>query len=568
MRLLLFWIACALPLSAPLGTSSPPPLSDAQLLTEVQRRAVRFFWEKADPSTGLVNDRARNDGVDNYTISSIASTGYALAALPIAVERKWIGRTEAQQRATKTLRFLLTRMPHVRGWFHHFVDRRTGRREWRCEVSTIDTGLLVCGALVSGQYFGGGVKRMADALYARLDWRWMLTNGGSQPGKRLLSHGWKPEEGFLKNDWAIYDEGPLLYLLGMGAKHNPLPAACWSALTRQPYRYAGIETLTGGPIFLHQMVHGYFDFREKRDRLGYDYWVCSVNATRIHRQFCIDRSSERKTYGPDIWGLNASDGPQGYRAYGVPEPEDGTVSPTGALASIVFTPQLSKAAARAMYRRFGSRIWGRYGFANAFNRDVDWYGPDVIGIDLGMALVAVENHRSGLIWRLFGSHPVVRRGLKAAGFHPTQEPGDRPLRREPHAPKRWPGSPTSPRNRSLQGAVSHAENVICVGDHFGIVGDDDYDALFPVGSKEIDHHMAIPMVEGGRWLVGEDDIGVVHHCAGDADALALSAGKMVRVAMGQRRDVERLKQRIRAVRRVAISLRRGDQNVLAGGQVV
>jgi len=433
MRLLLCWVVCALWLFAPQTTQSPPPLSDARLLAEVQYRAFRFFWEKADPNTGLVNDRARNDGKDGYTVSSIASTGYALAALPIAVERKWIGRASAERRAQKTLRFFWKKMPHVRGWFYHFVDRRTGARVWNCEVSSIDTGLLVCGALTCGQYFGGDVKRLADALYERLDWQWMLTNGGAQSGKRLLSHGWKPKEGFLRNNWAAYDEGLLLYLLGLGAKRNPLSVACWDAISRKVYRYAGMETLTGGPLFLHQMSHGYYDFREKRDRLGYDYWVCSVSATRINRRFCMDRADERRTYGPDIWGLNASDGPNGYVAYGVPEPEDGTVSPTGALASIVFTPSLSKSAARAMYHRFGARIWGRYGFANAFNLDVDWYDPDVIGIDLGMALLAVENHRSGLVWRLFGSHPAIQRGMRAAGFRRTREEAARPLRREPHS---------------------------------------------------------------------------------------------------------------------------------------
>jgi hypothetical protein len=184
---------------------------------------------------------------------------------------------------------------------------------------------------------------------------------------------------------------------------------------------------------MHQMAHAYYDFKDLRDPLGWDYWVSSANATRINRQFCIDNASKRKTYGPQTWGLNASDGPDGYIAYGVPAPEDGTVSPSGALASILFTPDLSKAAAREMYSRFGDRIWGRYGFADSFNVDRGWYDPDVIGIDLGMVLLAIEDYRTGRIWKLLRSHPATVRALEAAGLRKTTEPAPRPLRRVPNA---------------------------------------------------------------------------------------------------------------------------------------
>lgn len=409
--------------------AAPAPMTDVTLLNEVQRRAFRFFWEKADGRTGLVQDRARNSGTDRYTVASIASTGYGLAALPIAVERGWIKRGQATERARRTLTFLLG-MPHKRGWLYHFVDKRNGRREWNSEISTIDTSLLVAGALVCGQYFAGTeVQRLAERLYNRLDWQWMLTNGGAQPDKLFVSHGWRPERGFIPNNWAKHDEASLLYLLGMGASKAPLPPKSWAAWGRPLFRYGQWETLTGGPIFLHQMPHGYYDFRNRRDSLGYDYWVSSVHATRIHRQFCIDRMGQRKTYGPNIWGINASDGPNGYVAYGIPEPEDGTISPTGALASIPFVPELSLAAGRTIYARHGGKIWGRYGFANAFNVDANWYDPDVIGIDLGMALLAIENHRTGLIWRLMGKHPSTARAFAAAGLRITQEKEPRVLRR-------------------------------------------------------------------------------------------------------------------------------------------
>ncbi|HZP84102.1 MAG TPA: glucoamylase family protein [Chthonomonadaceae bacterium] len=403
-------------------TENPAPLTDEQLLTEVQRRAFRFFWEQSDPKTGLTNDRAKNfTEKDDQTVASIASTGYALTALPVAVEHRWIERQAAYDRALRTLRFVHDKLPNVHGWHYHFVDKRTGERVWKCELSSIDTCLLVIGALTCGQYFKGTeVERLANAIYDRMDWTWMRTNGGTRPNKKVVSMGWKPEDGWIKSDWGHYCELMLLYLLGLGSKTDPLPTDSWTAWERNVVEYHGMKTLAGGPIFMHQMAHGYYDFHNQKDSLGWDYWQTSVAATRMNRQYCLDRMKTRKTYGPNVWGLNASDGPDGYRAYGVLDEEDGTVSPTGAIASLSFTPDLSLAAARTMYQQYGAKIWGRYGFSNAFNVDRDWYDPDVIGIDLGMALVAIENYRTGWIWKLLASHPATRRAWAAAGFHPSK----------------------------------------------------------------------------------------------------------------------------------------------------
>jgi hypothetical protein len=408
--------------------------SDKQLLEEVQRRAVRFFWEKADPTTGLVNDRAQNFGEDNETAASIASTGYGLAALPIAVEHGWLGRSEAAARARTTLRFLLT-MPNQHGWLIHFVDRHTGQRVWGSEYSTIDTALLLAGALVCGQYFaresaGADIASLTDELYRRLDWRWMLTNGNTQPDKKVISHGAWPETGFIPNNYADYSEAILLYLLGMGAPVRHLPLAVWDAFERPLQTYAGMEWLKAGPIFIHQMPYGYFNVSDQRDRLGFDYWASSTNAMKIHRQYCLDHVADRQTYAHGFWGLNASDGPDGYVAYGISgDPEDGTVSPTGAICSITFTPDLAISAARSFYQKDQGALWGNYGFANAFNIDRNWSSSVVIGIDLGMALLAIENYRTGLIWNLMNSLPSTAPALAAAGFHPTVEPEPRAVYR-------------------------------------------------------------------------------------------------------------------------------------------
>ena len=188
----------------------PTPRTDEELLDELQRRAVLYFWEKADADTGLVNDRAKNFEADHYTVASTAVTGYGLAALPIGVERGWLNRSEAAARARKTLRFLRT-MPHQRGWLTHFIDRRNGQRLWESEFSSIDTALLVAGAIVCGQYFARDISTidisvLADDLYRRIDWWWMLTNNGAKPDKSVLSHGWKPETGFISYDYGAYSK--------------------------------------------------------------------------------------------------------------------------------------------------------------------------------------------------------------------------------------------------------------------------------------------------------------------------------------------------------------------------
>jgi hypothetical protein len=255
----------------------------------------------------------------------------------------------------------------------------------------------------------------------------MRTNGGTQPDKKIVSHGWTPERGFIPNNWADYCELMTLYLLGMGQERDPLPEASWTAWKRNIVEYGGRKTLAGGAIFMHQMAHAYYNFRDQRDALGWNYYAVSVEATRINRQYCIDLMPKRKTYAPDIWGINANDAPEGYRAFGAPGEEDGTVSPTGAISSLLFTPELSIACARAIYTRHGHHLWGRYGFGNAFNIDKNWYGPDVIGIDLGMAMLAIEDYRSGLIWRLMASHPATQRAWKKAGFRRTREPNPRPM---------------------------------------------------------------------------------------------------------------------------------------------
>jgi hypothetical protein len=405
-----------------------------QLLNEVQQRAWRFFWNESHSDTGLTKDRANNFAPDDYTVSSIASTGYALAANVVAVQRGWLERKRAEQRTLTTLRFVLNDMFHFHGWLYHFVDWRDGKRVWNCEVSTIDTALFLAGALVAAEFFKGEVAKLTDLFYRRLDFEVMRTDGGTKPNELRFTHGWRPEEGFLKNRWDYYCEHIILYILALGAPHQKLPETIWKAWERPVTEYQQrFPHLLGGPLFVHQMSHHYIDLRHRRDALGWDYWVSSVHATLANRQYCIDHQHRFRTFSEDIWGITASDGPDGYRGYapfGIGDPTDGTVAPTAPIGSIIFTHKESLHAMQAMYDRYRSRIWGRYGFSNAFNVDRDWWDKDVIGIDLGMALLAIENYRTGSVWKMFLRRPEIQRGLQRAGLLVTKEPQPRPLRKQ------------------------------------------------------------------------------------------------------------------------------------------
>jgi len=385
------------------------------------RLSFDYFVEQADPATGLVRDRARLDGSEYKgnagSVASMAATGFGLSALCVGAERGWISRDEAEARAERTLSFLVEKSTEVRGWFYHFVDPSTGERRWNSEVSSIDTGLLLSGALTAKGCFGGNKKiaGLVDRLYGRVDFNWMLD------GKRgLLSHGWHPESGFIKTDWDTYSEHLGLALMAIGAA-KPVPPSLWTSWRRDEVFYGSYSYVSANaPLFVHQYSHVYFDFRGIRDTVAplADLFVNSISATYAHRQFCVDISSRFPSYGPDMWGISASDFKGGYIAWGGPpfHPAiDGTVVPCAAGGSLMFTPEISIPTLMAMKERY-PKAWGRYGLADAFNPADGWYAQDVLGIDLGITLLSAENLRTGNVWKWFMSNPEARLGLERAGL--------------------------------------------------------------------------------------------------------------------------------------------------------
>jgi hypothetical protein len=397
---------------------------DDAFLEDLSRRSFQYFLDHADPSTGLVLDRARAsgeahaEGHPSHRIASSAATGFGLTALCVGAARGWVSRAEARRRAQTALRFYAARAPHERGWFLHWMDAPTGERRWRSEYSSIDTALLLGGVLTARRCFAedAEVGRLATQVYERVDFRWMLAGHPS-----LLSHGWRPETGFLKSRWDTYSEHLMLQLLAVGSPAHPVPSHAWRAWSRKRITYDGLTYLSDAPLFTHQFSHAWVDFRGRRETWYpfTDYFENSVSATRAHRQFCIDLGREFPGYTPDVWGITASDSARGYVAWGGPPRDpaiDGTVVPCAAGGSLMFTPDITLPALRAMKEKFGERIYGRYGFTDAFNPNSGWTNPDVIGIDLGITLLSAENLRSGRIWKWFMSNAEIPRTMDAVGL--------------------------------------------------------------------------------------------------------------------------------------------------------
>ncbi len=382
------------------------------LLDEVERRACRYFYDHSNPATGLVRDRARANGPEHRRVASIAATGFGLSALCIGDLRGYLPRGAAKGRVTRMLESLLRRVEHERGFFYHFLDMPSGARIWGSEASSIDTAWLLCGALHCRAHFDTpAIRQFSDDLMKRVEWRWML-NGGS-----TLSHGWMPETGFLPYRWDSYSELMAMYLLAIGSTESAIPASCWDNWAR-PLR--SLERLTfidaDAPLFTHQYSHAWFDFRGRTDRYA-DYFENSRMATIAHRRTCLRLAGQYPCYGADLWGVTASDSANGYRTWiSSGCPANGTLVPCAAAGSMPFAPAECAAVLGAMIRRFGPRVWGRYGFVDAFQPDANWFNPDVLGINLGISLLMIENARSAAVWEAVMSSPEAHRGIELAGF--------------------------------------------------------------------------------------------------------------------------------------------------------
>ena len=415
-------------------------------LRRLQRTTVLYYLRETNPLNGLIRDKT-----DPAAPCSIAAVGLALASLPVIAEHGVLPRPFVVRMARSRLRFLyeLPQGPGpnaagYKGFFYHFLDMKSGQRVWDCELSTLDSAFLFAGALTCAAYFDrdtaheAEVRRRADDLYRRADWDW------ARDGGPTVTHGWRPETGFLPHRYRGYDEGLLLYVLGLGSPTHPLPAESFAAYgsTYEWKRLYGRELLYSGPLFTHQLSHLWIDFRGIRDRFMHDhysdYFENTRQATYVQQAYAVQNPMQFAGYGEHCWGFTACDGPGwvtrrvggverqffDYYARGVPfGPDDGTVAPWVAVASLPFAPEIVVPTVRH-FARLDLGMTKPYGFKPSFNptfavpdgRTGWWVTPYHFGLDQGPIVLAVENYRTGLIWDLIRRCPYVVAGLRRAGF--------------------------------------------------------------------------------------------------------------------------------------------------------
>jgi hypothetical protein len=387
---------------------------DEALLDDLEKSGCLFFWEQGSPNTGQVLDRARHDlngARDPRRMASIAATGFGLTALSIADKRGYFPHAQIVERVRTTLDWHLNKMPEVHGFFYHFTDIETGARIGRTELSSIDTALLLCGVLTAREHFRDArIKSLAQQIYERVDWPWMLNSGDT------FAMDWRPGTGFGAGRWNHYCELMMIYLLAIGSPSHPAPPETWNNFSRPEIQFENYKYISGkDPLFTHQYSQAWYDFRHKRDAYA-DYFENSAIATRAHKAFCL---SYPEWYNDGYWGVSASDSQHGYHAWGGPPPQgplDGSVVPCAAAGSLPFLPADCIAVLRSMRAKWGDRAWGRYGFVDAFHPAANWYDPDVLGIDQGISVVMAENLRSGFVWKTFMRNPECARAMQLAGF--------------------------------------------------------------------------------------------------------------------------------------------------------
>lgn len=393
-----------------------------RLIMKELRKSYNFFIKEINNNKksigyGLIRDKTKLAN----NIASIASVGYGLAALIIGVEHKWINYKKAYDRANRTLDTFINNIEGNNGFYYHFINMQTGKREWNCEISIIDTAIFICGAITAGEYFGGQVKEKAETLYKKINWEWYRNKDTN-----YFYMGYTPERGFWGH-WDLYAEQLMIYVLSVSSPTFPVDRSTYYNFGRKRASYKNINDIIYtycGTLFTYQYSHAWINFMNLRDSDGIDWFENSIKATKANRQYCIDNQKKYKTYGENSWGLTACLGPKGYCGFGA-EPcdvdlnieNDGTITPCGAIGSIVFTPKESIEAMEYYYNNF-TRLWGKYGFKDGYNLEgiEPWFAEEYIGIDKGIEILMIENYLNGTIWKYFMNNKYIKNGLEDIGL--------------------------------------------------------------------------------------------------------------------------------------------------------
>jgi hypothetical protein len=404
-------------------------LPDDELLEAVQRQTFRFFWEGAHPDCGLTRDRLPVGPPEREDLVVTGGSGFGVMALIVAVERGWVAREEALARLRKMLDFLY-RATCYHGVFAHFINGRTAATIpfWRKDdgADLVETSFLIMGLLCARQYFERDtaaereVRGRISGLWEELEWSWY-----TQGGRKLLYWHWSPNNGWaMDHEIRGWNECLVTYVLAAGHPRYPIDPQAYHRgfasgsvfLNGRSYYDIPLQlgTAYGGPLFFCHYSFCGLDPRGLKDRYA-DYWAQNVNHVRINHEHCVANPGQFKGYGAQCWGLTASDDPDGYSAH-APDNDNGTISPTAALSSLPYAPREVMRALRYFLGEQGERIWGRYGFVDAFCEQRNWVANSFLAIDQGPIVVMIENQRSGLLWKLFMSVPEVQAGLRRLDF--------------------------------------------------------------------------------------------------------------------------------------------------------
>lgn len=412
------------------STTIQKNLTDDQLLDLVQKQTLRYFWDFAHPISGMARERSNIAFNDDYEVVTTGGTGFGVMAIVVGVDRHWIPRDSAVHRLLKMLRFLY-KADSYHGAFPHWLNGTTGktipfgRKDDGADL--VETAYLFEGLLCARQYFNdttsreeGNLRNMINGLWNDIEWNWF-----TQGGQEVLYWHWSPNNGWAMN-FPIrgFNECLITYVLAASGERYPVSAAVYhrgwvqSDFFKNGKQFLGYTLPLGfdygGPLFYTHYSFLGLDPHGLKDRYA-DYWQQNTTHTLINYTYCVKNPQGYKGYGKNCWGLTSSDNYEGYGAHS-PTNDLGVITPSGALSAFPYAPEYAMAALKHFYYDMGNKLWGKYGFIDAFSESKDWYANSDIAIDEGPIVGMIENYRTGLLWKLFMSCPEVQKGLTKLGF--------------------------------------------------------------------------------------------------------------------------------------------------------
>jgi len=415
-------------------------LSNDSLLTLVQQQTFQYFWEGAEKTSGLARERIHIDGdypQNDQDVVTIGGGGFGVMNILVGIERGFITRAEGVQRLEQIVDYL-AKADRFHGAWPHWLHGPTGKvKPFGTKDNggdLVETAFMAQSLICVRQYLADGneqeqaVAAQADKLWKEIDWSWYRKDG-----QNVLYWHWSPQYGWEMNFPVTgYNECLIMYVLAAASPTHGVPAEVyhegWAKKgaiksNAEQYGYPVVLSFNGsegsvGPLFWAHYSYLGLDPRGLTDQYA-NYWDLNRNQTLIQRAYCIENPKHFKGYGPNAWGLTASYSVDGYAGHS-PKNDLGVISPTAALSSYPYTPEYSMQVIRYLYEQLGEKVWGQYGFYDAYSETANWYPQRYLAIDQGPIPVMIENARTGLLWNLFMSAPEVKTGLKKLGFSSTQ----------------------------------------------------------------------------------------------------------------------------------------------------